>query len=119
LRGFLELRSAAVSVSYDRRKVLRSHRRNDSGVPDRCGDYNAAKHNRDANFRLPTLGNVLDAVSAVLPLLFSQFQIHSFDAHHLVYLFHRDGSCLSDDYRIFCVEPAGGLTPRSTTSSIG
>lgn len=47
-------------------------------------DYNSVKHDRSANFHLANLENVLNAVSAVLIILFAQFHIAAFDPYHEV-----------------------------------
>ncbi|MFO0321204.1 MAG: hypothetical protein ACK504_02110 [Bacteroidota bacterium] len=44
-------------------------------------DYNAVKHNRDANFHLATLENTLESVAAVLAILYAQFDFNTLTSH--------------------------------------
>jgi len=46
--------------------------------------YNTVKHNRASKFSLASLGNVFKAVAAVYAIVFAQFQILTFNPHHIV-----------------------------------
>lgn len=53
-------------------------------------DYNAVKHDRAANFNSANLKNALNAVAAVLIILFAQFNISAFDPYHSVEMYSED-----------------------------
>jgi hypothetical protein len=58
-------------------------------------DYNHVKHDRSANFPLANLDNVLNAVSAVLIILFAQFNILVFDPYHVVDMYSEENGWFS------------------------
>lgn len=69
-------------------------------------DYNAAKHDRAANFTKASLRNVIDAVAAVFCILFSQFHIFAFDPNHPVSMCSLDdsGNHWSHDASLLTIE---------------
>lgn len=55
-------------------------------------DYQSVKHNRSQNFQRASLGNLIEAVSGVFCILFSQFHFLAFDPYHQPSMFSSDDS---------------------------
>jgi hypothetical protein len=53
-------------------------------------EYNLVKHNREQNFHLANLRNVLASVTGLFALLFSQFAFEAFDSYHAVTMVQTD-----------------------------
>lgn len=71
-------------------------------------DYNAVKHSRSEKFPCASLENTVLAITGVLALLFAQFTIYAFDAHHATAYFVLDRSVWSHPRSSFAL-----MTPPS------
>ncbi len=68
--------------------------------------YNAAKHNRQAEFHKANLTNLLKAVAGVYTILFAQFSVFSFNPYQQINIVedNDDGSIFSGE-SIFSIIP--------------
>jgi hypothetical protein len=68
-------------------------------------NYNDSKHDRNRNFHLANLENLIKAVAGVFAILFSQFHLLSFNAYETAYSYSwSDDEFYSDDNSIFAVK---------------
>ena len=67
--------------------------------------YNNVKHNRDIYFKDANLGNLINAISGVFCILFSQFSVLSFQSEYLVDSFNEEMGWYSHPNSIFRIKP--------------
>lgn len=69
-------------------------------------NYNGVKHERNVNFHLANLDNLMNSVSSVFVILYSQFGINVFDPYQTVgsYTLEDDGYITTDN-SLFMIKP--------------
>lgn len=70
-------------------------------------NYNSVKHDRNTNFSLANIENLINTVAAVFIVLFSQFNVFAFDPNQLVdsHMTDDDGF-ISTESSVFKIKPA-------------
>lgn len=74
-------------------------------------DYNTVTHSRSAKFACASVENTILAVTGVLALLFAQFNMYAFDAHHATGHFVLDDSVWSHPRSSFAIKTPSSWSP--------
>jgi hypothetical protein len=74
-------------------------------------NYNIVKHSRSEKFAYASLENTVLAVTGVLALLFAQFNMYAFDAHHATAHFTLDHSVWSHPRSSFALKTPSSWLP--------
>lgn len=68
-------------------------------------NYNEVKHNREENFYLASLENLLDSLCGLFVILFSQYSVQVFSPYQNVQSFDSLGKVIHKNSSVFSIEP--------------